>query len=289
MNKLFITVGMKLKMVDIKLVKEIFMKKTIALLSLIFTLYGMVNAQQQFAIDDAMNDYAINLEKFIPKDKGIAVVAFETDNENLANYFIDTMSEYIWEKCKVDIYERSRIEALQKELNFSLTGNISDETAQKIGHLIGVGTIVYGSMRKIGNDYRMAIRATTVETGRMLFPKSYDLKNDTRLAGLLENKDKYLIRVKRFNNAGVFDYYYDQVSLVNWKEYGANGDFANNWILERALVLDGTYGIVIRRMVDDGFRFFLPDKGERTNFWRMETPLDGQDDRWVVMGHFEYE
>jgi hypothetical protein len=86
----------------------------------------------------------------------------------------------------IKVYERKDIEILLTEQNFSLTGYVNDETAQRIGHFVGADKLVYGSMRVNNDEYRMAIRAAVTETSEILLAKSYDLRLDTRLKGLLE-------------------------------------------------------------------------------------------------------
>ncbi|MDR2149556.1 MAG: penicillin-binding protein activator LpoB [Spirochaetaceae bacterium] len=149
---------------------------------------ALVWAKDSTSIADAIDDYASDLILFIPsKNKSIAVVAFETNSKELMKYFFDIMEEKIWEKGKntIIIYERRKLEKLQDELNFSLTGAVSDETAQHIGRFVGVSVVIYGSTNHIGDTYRMAIRTTVVETGQIIFPKSYLLQMDDVLAGLL--------------------------------------------------------------------------------------------------------
>jgi len=153
------------------------------IISIIIT--DITYSQNIFSLDSAIADYSTNLIKYLPKDESIAIIAFETEKEELLNYFYASMIENIWKQGGVIVYERSKIETLQKELDFSLTGKVNDETAQRIGQFVGVGTVIFGSLTKIGNDYLMTIRAASVESGRVLFPKSYDLQLDTRLAGLL--------------------------------------------------------------------------------------------------------
>ncbi|MDR0443670.1 MAG: CsgG/HfaB family protein [Treponema sp.] len=142
---------------------------------------------QRWTFDDAINDYAAGLISRIPQSKGIAVIAFETDKHELMVYFFGAMEEKLWEKKNItmEILERRRIENLQQELNFSLSGQVSDETAVGIGKAIGADTLIYGSMSKIGKEYRMTLRATGVETSHFSFPRSYELIVDSRLAGLL--------------------------------------------------------------------------------------------------------
>jgi len=162
------------------------MKKYFFVVVLVFTVMLQLFSQNLVTLDEAINDYAIGLMKNVEKDKGVAVIAFETNKINLAVYFIDTMTEKLWEKGIRPIYERQRLEVLQKELNYSLSGDVSDETALRVGKRTGVNTVVYGSLQLIGNNnYRISIRATNVETAQIIFPKSYDLKMNPRLAGLL--------------------------------------------------------------------------------------------------------
>jgi TolB-like protein len=161
------------------------MKKIFLLLIISMIAGGIAYSQNIFTLDSAIADYSANFVKIVPKGENIAIIAFETNKEELLNYFYDSMIENIWKQGGIILYERTKIEALQKELDFSLAGQVNDETAQRIGYFVGVGTVIYGSLTKIGNDYRMSIRAAAVESGRVLFPKSYDLQLDTRLAGLL--------------------------------------------------------------------------------------------------------
>jgi hypothetical protein len=103
-------------------------------------------------------------------------------------YFIDTMVVNLTARDNnISVFERHRIENLQRELNFSLTGLVSDLTAQRIGHFIGADTVIYGTFRSAnsGNSHRMTITATVTETAQILLSKTYDLRIDSRLAGIL--------------------------------------------------------------------------------------------------------
>jgi len=144
--------------------------------------------QTKTTLDNAINDFSAELFVSLPSGRRIAVISFETDKRNLMVYFIDGMVDKLSGKKNKDVkvYERKDIENLQKELNFSLTGAVSDETAQRIGHFVGADTLIYGSMIRVSNDeYRMAIRATVTETAEILLAKSYDLRLDSRMRGLL--------------------------------------------------------------------------------------------------------
>jgi len=144
--------------------------------------------QSKMTLDNAINAFAIELQDILPKNSRVAVVSFATNRRDLTIYFIDSMVGKISgkENNDVKVYERKDIEILQKELNFSLTGDVSDETAQLIGHFVGANMLVYGSMVRLSNDeYRMTIKATVTETAEILLSRLYDLRLDSRLRGLL--------------------------------------------------------------------------------------------------------
>ncbi|MCL2805415.1 MAG: penicillin-binding protein activator LpoB [Treponema sp.] len=132
----------------------------------------------QAAIDNFADDFTSRFT-----NKKIAVVAFETDKHDLAVDFIDTMIGKLIENNlkknrNIEVYERHRIEYIQRELDFSLTGKVSDETVKRIGHFIGADIVIYGSIRKGNsiNEYQMTITATEAESARIILQKPYTVR-----------------------------------------------------------------------------------------------------------------
>jgi len=150
--------------------------------------------QNKMTLDNAINDFVVDFTSKLSTSqfsgkKSIAVIAFESDKQSLVDYFFRTMAEELVEKGG-EVYERRRIENLSKEIDFSLTGYISDETAQRIGHFVGADTVVYGSFSSIenvnaGNEYRMTITGAITETAQIVSQRNYDLREDSMLDGLL--------------------------------------------------------------------------------------------------------
>jgi hypothetical protein len=169
------------------------MKRLLFSVLLLFSQIMLLFPQIKVTLDNAINDFAAELLTSLPNGSRIAVVSFETNKRDLTIYFIDSMVDKLSSKKNKDVkvYERKDIEILQKELNFSLTGAVSDETAQQIGRFVGADTLVYGSMIRVSNDdYRMAIRASVTKTAEILLAKSNDLRLDSRLKGLLGTAKK---------------------------------------------------------------------------------------------------
>ncbi|MCL2006844.1 MAG: CsgG/HfaB family protein [Treponema sp.] len=148
-----------------------------------------LNPQNRFSIDSAISDFAENaITQFI--NRRIAVIASETDDRNLMIYFIDAMTMKLRENhSELEIYARDALgrEAFQREQDFSLSGYVSDGTRQRIGQLVGVDTVVLGSIRRTENrdEHQMTIIAVVVETGRVIDRKNYTLRLDSKLRNLL--------------------------------------------------------------------------------------------------------
>ena len=152
--------------------------------------------QTKFTLDNAIDDFAADFNSKFPNNRSMAIIAFETDKPDLMIHFIDTMVEKILQKSpNAEVEERQRIENLQKEIDFSLTGLVSDETAQRIGHFIGADTVVYGVFKKGNsiNEHRMIITATITETGKILSQETYLLRMDSVLARLLGDNSARLL------------------------------------------------------------------------------------------------
>ena len=161
--------------------------KRVLLFILFINSFVPLFSQNRITLDDAMSDFAQNITSDLPENTRIAVIEFETNSREMRIYFIDKMVSLLKSNNNIDVYERERIENLLREQNFALTGFVSDATAQRIGHIVGVNTVIYGSMRERNdrNNYHMTVTATEVETGRILAQEFYNLRNDSRLRSLL--------------------------------------------------------------------------------------------------------
>jgi hypothetical protein len=76
------------------------------------------------------------------------------------------------------------MDAIQREMNYQLSGDVNDETAQSIGKRIGAQTVITGSVQQFGNDYRLDLRALSVETGVIQGVLRQDITNDNRIRTL---------------------------------------------------------------------------------------------------------
>jgi hypothetical protein len=82
------------------------------------------------------------------------------------------------------VVERNQLNIIRQEEDLQMSGEVSDETAQRIGHKLGAQTIISGSFVQIGSQYRMRIRAISVETAQVQAITTILVKRDKTLRGL---------------------------------------------------------------------------------------------------------
>ncbi|MHC6201600.1 outer membrane beta-barrel protein [Breznakiellaceae bacterium SP9] len=109
-----------------------------------------------------MQDIQQNLEA----GTRVAAVNFQSANKSFSEYMLGELLSALTNSRKLDVVTRQEIEHVIKEQNFNASGHVSDESAQKIGHLLGAQIIVTGSfLEETGSTYRLLVNAITVEEG----------------------------------------------------------------------------------------------------------------------------
>lgn len=75
---------------------------------------------------------------------------------------------------KYTVLERGNMEAILEEQDFQLSGCVTEECVVDVGALLGVESIVAGSVSKIGATFTIGLRLIDVETGELIRVASYD-------------------------------------------------------------------------------------------------------------------
>ncbi len=69
---------------------------------------------------------------------------------------------------RFDVVERAQMQKILKEQQLGMTGMINQETAAKVGELLGVKVIITGSVIQLDNTYDVNTRLISVEDGSIL-------------------------------------------------------------------------------------------------------------------------
>jgi TolB-like protein len=81
-----------------------------------------------------------------------------------------------------DIVERSQLDNVMKELDLSMSDEFSEETAAEIGNLLGVETVILGSVTRLGNKITINVRGIEVETALARFAQTVSTTSEDQLS-----------------------------------------------------------------------------------------------------------
>lgn len=158
------------------------MKKFFVVLLVFIPVFAF--AQAAVSLDAALLNSTTYLNGRIPAKTKVVVLNFTSNWPQLSDYIIEELIGYLVNEGSLTVVDRANLETIRKELNFQLSGEVSDETAQSIGKKLGAQTIISGGITAIGSSYRLRIRAISVETAQILGMQNVDVAQDSRMAAL---------------------------------------------------------------------------------------------------------
>jgi TolB-like protein len=134
-------------------------------------------------------------------------VQITSSSENLSKYIIDELPNYIVGNTKeIAVVERQRLDIVENEVAYQLSGDVSDGEVVSIGERIGAKLVVTGSITQTGDTLRLNIKIIDVKTARLVGSNSYDVIIDDKVSALLSDKRQPDVPVitktqpKRINN-----------------------------------------------------------------------------------------
>jgi TolB-like protein len=155
--------------------------KRISLAAVLLCAAMTVFGQEAVVLDEAINDSVNYLVERLEPGTKVAVLNFSA-SPAISNYVIEEITVFLVNDSNFTVVDRSELELLQEEMNFQLSGDVSDESAQSIGKKLGAQTIISGSLSPLGNRWRMRIRALEVETAKVQGIRTYTVKKDPVLS-----------------------------------------------------------------------------------------------------------
>jgi TolB-like protein len=140
--------------------------------------------QEIDTLDRALNDSMTYIIDRLEPGTKVAVLNFSA-SPGITNYVIEEITAFLVNNSNLTVVDRSELELLQGEMNFQLSGDVSDESAQSIGKKLGAQTVLSGSLTPFGKLWRMRIRALEVETARVQGVRTYTIKKDRVLRNFI--------------------------------------------------------------------------------------------------------
>jgi hypothetical protein len=118
-------------------------------------------------LDDAIEAAADYLNKNVSAGNKLVILNFRSNYPSLSEYIIDVLTGFIVNERVLTVVDRVNLALIQQEMDFQLSGEVSDSSAQSIGQKLGAQTIVSGSITAFGDLWRLSVRALDVESAQV--------------------------------------------------------------------------------------------------------------------------
>jgi len=165
------------------------MKKYALFLLILFAAAGIVFSQT-ITIDEAIKSGAKEIEAKLAKGVRVVVLNFNSPTDRLSNYVLDEMIAALVNGGKLVVVDRQNLALIQREMNFQMSGEVSDASAQEIGMKLGAQSIISGALEDMGSYYRVRFRTIEVVSAAAQAWPSYSVKKDKQMELLLSGVRK---------------------------------------------------------------------------------------------------
>jgi TolB-like protein len=139
------------------------------------------------SLDTAIQQSSNEVSATLPEGSKVALLNFTSESNQLTDYVLEEMSICLVKERKLVVVDRKEIDLVRKELNFQNSGEVSDESAQEIGKMLGAQSIISGSFVNIGDTYRFRTKVINVNSAAIETSSSISVKGDSQIQHLMGN------------------------------------------------------------------------------------------------------
>jgi len=136
-------------------------------------------------LDAAIQQASKDINDTLPAGTKVALLNFTSGSDVLSDYVIEEMSIALVKGRKLTVVDRKEIDLIRGEMNFQMSGEVSDESAQEIGKLLGAQSIVSGSLVNMGANHRFRTKVINVNSAAIETSASISVANDPQIQYLL--------------------------------------------------------------------------------------------------------
>ena len=172
---------------------------------------------QTISLDSAIRGAADEFSHNLGTGSRNAILSISSGSERLSNYLIEELASAIVSRRIFSVVDRVQLDLIREEMNFQMSGEVSDASAQAVGQKLGAQYIVTGTMEAVGGYYRFRVRVIVAETAVIRVSYSANVQNDQVITSLLESGS--------VNTPSMSEVYRDFTRTERW------ATFALNWLV----------------------------------------------------------
>jgi hypothetical protein len=139
-------------------------------------------------LDAAIRETSDYLNKQLPKGNKLVILNFQSEYPALSEYVIDELIANTVNDRVFSVVDRQQLNTIRAELDFQMSGEVDDNTAQTLGRMAGAQIIVSGAVSRIGDLFRLRVRALSVESARIEGQFNRNIPDGPTVAALVKSQ-----------------------------------------------------------------------------------------------------
>ena len=139
-------------------------------------------------IDNALTQAAEKFSSSLKNRTTVAILGISSSYNELSEYMLGELTTDIVQLRKLQVVTRANLDVIKKEMNFQLSGEVSDETMQQLGAKTGAQTVISGTFKPLGTLYVLDIQAFDVTTATIQDTYRVNVVSDETLELLTKKK-----------------------------------------------------------------------------------------------------
>jgi tetratricopeptide (TPR) repeat protein len=148
------------------------------LLVLLIAACASTGGKSALTLYDAIEQSAEQIAGNLPAGSRVAIVAFESEDDSFSDYIMEELTGALFDR-NIEVADRQNLEYVYKELDFQMSGEVSEETAKSIGKFLAADMVITGQMLNLDNVYRYRTSAINVETAVRASVTRLDIRRDS--------------------------------------------------------------------------------------------------------------
>jgi TolB-like protein len=136
-------------------------------------------------LDEAIEQAAQEIESRLKAETKVAALSFNSPSGGLSEYVLEELSMYLVKSDKLSVVDRKNLDDVRTELNFNLTDEVAEKSAQEAGRILGAQYIVTGTIQSLGDVFRIRFKTIAVESAGIAASSAATVTNDTQVRALL--------------------------------------------------------------------------------------------------------
>ena len=173
-------------------------------------------AADTITLEKAIDEAAATFSSRIKAGSTVVVVGISSDSNELSEFIADELSYKIYSLNKLKVAERKSLDAIKKEMNFQLSGEVSDDTIKQIGNITGASTVIVGTFKRQRTHYLLTIKALDVSTAIVQAMHRTQVAQSETIVNAMANEDGKGAKTKMISGAR---YTHGQRFVIGMKNY----------------------------------------------------------------------